>query len=122
VSQFKYLETTTTNENLFLEKIKKRLNSGNACYHSVQNLLSSRVLSENLKIRIFKTVILPVVMYECETWSLTLRKKHRVRVFEKRVPRRVFGPKRDEVTGGRRKLHNEELYGLYSSPSIIRIM
>jgi hypothetical protein len=109
VSQFKYLGTTATNQNLIQEEIKRRLNSGNACYHSVQNLLSSRLLSKNLKIRIYKTIILPVVLYGCETWSLTLGEKHRLRVFENRVLRRIFGPKRDEVTGEWRNLHNEEL-------------
>jgi hypothetical protein len=63
-----------------------------------------------------------VVLYRCETWSLTVREEHRLRVFENRVLRRIFGPKRDEVTGGWRKLHNEELRDLYSSPSIIRII
>jgi uncharacterized membrane protein len=67
-------------------------------------------------------IILPVVLYGCETWSLTLREKHRLRVFENRVLRRIFGPKRDEVTGEWRKLHNEELHDLYSLPSIIRII
>jgi hypothetical protein len=69
VSQFKYLGTTVTNQTLIQEEIKRRLNSGNACYHSVQNLPSSRLLSKNLKIKINKTIILPVVMYGCETWS-----------------------------------------------------
>jgi hypothetical protein len=80
------------------------------------------LLSNNLKIRIYKTIILPVVLYECETWSLTFREEHRLRVFENRVLRRIFGPKRDEVTGEWRKLHNEEFRDLYSSPSIIRII
>jgi hypothetical protein len=104
-------------QNLIQEEIKSRLNSGNACYHSVQDLLSSRLLSKNLKIRIYKTIILPMVLYGCETWSLTLREEHRLRVL-----RRIFGPKRDEVMGEWRKLHNEELHDLYSSPSIIRII
>jgi hypothetical protein len=99
VVQFKYLGTTITNENLIQEEIKRRLNFGNACYHSVQNLLSSRLLSKNVKVRIYKTVILPVVLYGCETWSLTLREERRLRVFENRVLRRIFEPKRDEVTG-----------------------
>jgi hypothetical protein len=63
-----------------------------------------------------------LVLYGCETWSLTLREEHRLRVFENRVLRRIFGPKRDEVTGGWGKLHNEELHNLYSSPSIIRMI
>jgi hypothetical protein len=65
---------------------------------------------------------MPAVLYWCETWSLTLREEHRLRVFENKVLRRIFGPKRDEVTRGWRKLHNEELYNLYSSPSIIRVI
>jgi hypothetical protein len=113
VSQFKYLRTTVTNQNLIQEEIKRRVNSGNACYHSVQNLPSSRLLSKNLKIRIYKTIILHVILYGRETWSLTLREEHRLR---------VFGPKRDEVTGEWRKLHDKELHDLYSSPSIIRII
>jgi hypothetical protein len=80
------------------------------------------LLSKNLKIKLYKTIILPVVLYGCETWSFTLRVDHRLGVFENRVLRRLFGPKRDEVTGKWRKLHNEELHDLYCSPSIIRIM
>jgi hypothetical protein len=77
---------------------------------------------KKLKIRIYKTVILPMVLYGCETWSLILREEHRLRVLENGVLRRIFGPKRDEVTGEWRKLHNEELRDLNSSPSIIRII
>jgi hypothetical protein len=84
-------------------------------------LLSSRLLSEHTKIRIYTAVILSVVLYGCETWSLTLREGHRLRVFENRVLRRIFGLERNEVTGGLRNLHNEELHSLYSSPGVIRM-
>ena len=80
----------------------------------MQNLLSSSLLLKNLKIKRYRTIILPVVLYGCETWSVTLREERRLRVFEIRVLRRIFGPKRDEVTGEWRKLHNEELNDLYS--------
>jgi hypothetical protein len=90
VSQFKYLGTTVINQNFIQDEIKRRLNSGNACYHSVQNFLSPGLLLKNVKIRIYKTIILPVVLYGCETWSLTLSEEHRLRVFENRVLRRVF--------------------------------
>jgi hypothetical protein len=80
------------------------------------------VFSSAVEKRKNKTIILPVVLYGCETWSLTLREEHRLEVFENRVLRRIFGPKRDKVTGEWRKLHNEELHELYSSPIIIRIM
>jgi len=99
MEEFKYLGTTLTNQDSVQEEIKSRLKSGNACYYSVQNILSSSLLSKNLKIRIYRTIILPVVLYGCETWSLTLREKLRMRVFENRVLSRIFGPKRDEVTG-----------------------
>jgi hypothetical protein len=112
---------TVTNQNSIQEEIKKRLNSGTACYHSVQNLLSSRLLSKNIKIRIYKTIILPVVLYGCGTLSPTLSEEHRLKVFENRVLRKIFGPKRNEVIGGWRKLYNEELHNLYCSPRVIRI-
>ena len=77
------------------EEIKSGLKSGNACYHSVQNLLPSSLLSKNLKINIYRSIILPVVLYGFETWSLTLKEKRRLRVFENMVLRRIFGPKRE---------------------------
>jgi len=85
VEEFKYLGTTLTDQNSIQEEIKSRLKSGNACYDSVQNLLSSRLLSKNVKIKIYRTIILPIVLYGCETWSLTLREERRLRVFENRV-------------------------------------
>jgi hypothetical protein len=98
VEEFKYLGTSLTNKNYIQEEFKSRLKLGNACYYSGQNLLSSSLLSKKLKIKIYRTIILPVVLYGCEIWSLTLRKERRLRVFENRVLRRVFRPKRDEVT------------------------
>ena len=91
MEEFKYLGTTLTNQNSIQEEIKSRLKSGNACYHSVQNLLSSSLLSKNLKIKIYRTIILPVVLYGYETRSLTLREERRLRVFGNRVLRRILG-------------------------------
>jgi len=122
VEEFKYLGTTLTIQNSILEEIKSRLRSGNACYLSVQNLLSSRLLSRKLKIKIYRTIILPVVLYGCEAWSLTLREERKLRVFENMVLRRIFGPRRDEVTGELWRLHNKELSDLYSSPNIVRVI
>ncbi|KAJ4446909.1 hypothetical protein ANN_13610 [Periplaneta americana] len=120
VEKFRYLGATVTNINDTREEIKRRMNMGNACYYSVEKLSSSSLLSKNLKVRIYKTVILPVVLYGCETWTLTLREEQRLRVFENKVLRKIFGAKRDEVTGEWRKLHNAELHALYTSPDIIR--
>ena len=88
----------------------------------MQNVLSSSLLSKNVKIMIYRTIIMPFVLYGCETWLLTLREERRLRVFENRVLRRVFGPKRDKVTGKWRKLHNEELNDLCCSPNIVRVI
>ena len=86
----------------------------------MQNLLSSRLLSKHLKIKIYRSIILPVVLYGCETLSLTRREERKLKAFENMVLRRIFGPRRDE--GEWRKLHNEELHDLYSSPNIVRVI
>ena len=125
VEEFKFLATTLTNQNYIQGKIKSKLKTGNACYHLVQDLLSSSLLpppQKKLKIKIYRTIILSVVLYGYEIWSLTLRKEPKRRVFENMVLRRIFGPKRDEVTGEWRKLHNEELNDLYSSHNIVRVI
>jgi hypothetical protein len=96
--------TVLTNQNFIDEEIKSRFKSGNACYHSVYNLSSSSFLSKNVKINIYRTIILPVVLYGCETWSHILREECRLRVFENRVLWRIFGPKRDEITVEWRRL------------------
>jgi len=122
VEELKYLGTTLTNQNSTQEEIKSRMESGNACCQSVQNLLSSSWLSKNIEIKIYITVILPFVLYRYETWSLILREEHRLRVFENWVLRRIFGPKRDEITGDWRKLHRKELSDVYSSPNIVQLI
>jgi len=91
-------------------------------YHSVQNRLSSRLQSKNLKLKLYRTIILPIVLYGCETWSLTLQEERKPRVFQNMVLSRMFGPKREKVKGEWRRLHNEELNDLYSSPNIVRVI
>jgi hypothetical protein len=119
VAKFKYLGMMLVNQNDIHDEIESRLNLGNACYDLVQNLLFSCLISKDLKIKIYKTVILPVVLYGGETWSLTLRKEHGLRVFENRVL--ICGPKREE-DGSWRKLHNDELHSLYFSPNIVTVI
>jgi hypothetical protein len=106
-----------------MKKIKRRLNSGNACYHSVQNIfIFLSAVKKCKKLECTKTIILLVVLYGYETWSLTLKVEHRLRVCENRVLKSIFGPKREEVMGVWRNLDNEELHDLTSSPSTIKMM
>jgi hypothetical protein len=114
VEHFKYLGTTVTYQNSIQEAIKSRLKSG--------NLSSSSLLSKNNKIKIYRTIILPVVLYECETWLLILTEKCRLRVFKNRVLRRIFGRKRVNVTGEWKRLHNEQLNDLFNSTNIIQLI
>ena len=102
------METSLINQNSIHQEIKNGLKSGNACCHSVQNVLPSSLLSKNINIKIHRTIILRVVLYGCDSWSLTSREERRLRVSENRLLRRIFGSKRNEVTGEWRKLHNEE--------------
>ena len=95
VWKFKYLEARVTNTNDIREEIKRRINMGNACYYSLEKILSSSLLSKKLKVNTYKTIILPVVLYVCETWSLTLREEHGLMVLEDKVLRKIFGAKRD---------------------------
>jgi len=122
VEEFKCMGRTITNQNSIDEEIKSRLKSRNACYHSVQNLLSSGLISKNLKIKVYRIIIFPVVFYGCETWSLTLREERRLGLFKNRELRRIFGPTREEVTEERRKRRKDALNDLYSSPNIIRVI
>jgi len=97
------------------------LNSGNACYHSVQNLLSYHYIPKNLKIKTHKTVILTVVLCGCVTWSLALKEEHRLMVFQNSVLRRIFGPKKEDDVSWKNS-HNDGLHSLYSSPNILRVI
>jgi hypothetical protein len=116
MAEFKHLGTRVIHQNCIHEDMKSKLNLGNAGNYSVKNLLSYCLLSENVKVKIQRTIILPDVLYGCETWSLTMRKEHRLRVSDNRVMRRIFGGKREEVTGGWRRRN------LYASPNIIRVI
>ena len=123
MEQFRYLGATLKIQSSIREEIKSRQKSGNACYNSEQNLLSSSFVSKNINIRIYRTIILPVVLCGCETWSLPLRKQRKVKEFDRRVLIKECGPveEKDEekVTRQWRELHEEELYDLYSSPNVI---
>jgi hypothetical protein len=121
VEQLKYLVTTLTYQNSIHKDIKRIPHSGNVCYHSVQNFCL-RIHYPYLKIKMYRGIILPVVLYGCETWLFTVGEESRLRVFEKRELRRIFGIKGDEVTGTWVRLYNEELNDLYSSPNMIWVI
>jgi len=107
------------NQNSTREEIKSRFKARNPRYHLVQNLLSSSLLANTIKIH---RIIMLLVLYGCEIWRLVLREEHSLRVFESLVLRRIFGSKREEVTGEGRRVHNEEPFFLHSSPNIIRVI
>ena len=98
VQKFKYLGVTVTNTNDIREEINCRINMGNACYYSFEKILLSHLLSKKMKVNTYKTIVLPVVLYGCDTWSLMLREEHRLRVFENKVLRKIFGSRREEIT------------------------
>ena len=106
-------------ENSIHEEIKSRFNSENVHYHSQQDLLSSSLLSKNIKIKIYR---LPVVLYRCKTWSITLRMEHRLMAFKNKVHKKTFGLKRDKATGKWRRLHNKVLYDLFSSSNTTQVI
>jgi hypothetical protein len=122
VEEIKFLGATLTSQKSIQDDIKSRLKSGNICYHSVQNLLSSSLLSKNLQIKEYRSIILSLAVYRCATWSFTLREECRLGVFENRALRRISGSKRDEVPGEWRKLHNKKLNDRYCSPSIVQVI
>ena len=109
------------NQNYIQEEIKCRFKTGYSCYYSVQRPWSFGLHWKNFKIKIYKIIILPIVQYGCEAWSLTLREERRLRVFENRILRRVFGPNKDE-NGEWRRLNNEELHSSFHSPNIVRVI
>ena len=115
------LGSLLTNQNSIHKEIKSRLKAGNSCYYSVQTLLSRGLLSKNLKIKLYNTIILSVLLCGCETWTLALKEECMLRVFENRIMRRIFGPKTSE-NGEWRRLYSEELSSLYRSFNIGRVI
>ena len=113
---------TQTNLNCLHEEITSILNSVNACYDSVQNLLFCSSVSKNVNIKIYRNIILRVVLYECQTWPFTQTEEHRPRVVVNRVLRKISGHKRNKVAGDWRRLHDDELHDLYSSSNINQVI
>ena len=121
VEEFKFLGKTLTNQNSIQEDNHSTMQSRNAC-HLVKDQLSSSLLSKIIKLKIQRTVIFSVILYGYENWSVTLKEGHILSVFQNKVLRKIFGPKRDEATGEWRELYNEELNELYSSPNAIQLI
>jgi hypothetical protein len=115
VEEFKYLGKNLTNQNFIAEEIKSRLSQETLAIIRCGIFCLHRLLSKHLKIKVYRTIILPIILYGCETWSLTLREERKLRLFENMVLRRIFGPWREEVKGEWRRLHNEELNDLYTT-------
>jgi hypothetical protein len=122
MTKFKYLGMTPTELYCKEEEIKSKLNSGNACYHSLDKLLCYHLLSKDIKIYVYTTINFFCFLEECDTWSVILRTEHRLRVCENRVMRKIFGLKRKQGIGDWRKLQHEELHDWYSSPNIIWVI
>ena len=120
MESLKYLGSVVSNQNSIKDEFKCRFKAGNSCYYSVQTLFS-RLRSKSLKIIIYNTIILPVVLYGCEAWSLILRQESRLRVFENRILMQIYGPEKD-ANGEWRRLHNEKLHSLYHSPNTVRVI
>jgi len=121
VEQSRYLGTTITNKFAFRKKLRVDWMQGMLAIIG-RRIFCLLVCYPSIKIKIFRAVILPVVLYGCESWALTLREARRLRMFENKVVRKIFGPKKDEVTAEWRRLHKEEFYDLCSSPNVIRVL
>jgi hypothetical protein len=122
MEQLKYVSTTVTNQNSIHEEIKSRLKSGEVSCRSVQNLVSASLISKNTNIKIYRIIILPVVFMVVKLGLSNTAEERRLEVFENRLLRRIFGPKRDEASGEWRRLHNEERHDHYCTPNVIRVV
>jgi hypothetical protein len=120
VNQFKYLGSFITNNNKISSEISHRINMGNTCYYGLRNILRSKLLKEDIKFKIYKTLIRPVVLYGCESWTLTTKEEERLKIFERKILRKIYGP--SCVNGIWRIKYNDELYNTYKEPSIVKMI